>query len=40
MRVDLTVEPTVLLPELFLRRGSDKVMAALSEGLRRRISDF
>jgi Polyketide cyclase / dehydrase and lipid transport len=38
VRLDLTVEPTTPLPEFLLRRGADKVMAALTEGLRKRVS--
>lgn len=38
VRVDLTVEPTIPLPGFLLRRGSDRVMAALSDGFCRRIS--
>lgn len=40
VRVDLTTEPTVPIPEFLLRRGSDKVMAALSDGLRSRLSQM
>jgi len=38
VRVGLTVEPTILLPGFLIRHGSEKVMTALTDGLRKRIS--